>query len=59
MKDKISEKILIGLRRCYDQAQSVYPRTPSWDEINTSEVATICKKYRASFWTGFFLPKHE
>lgn len=59
MKDKISEKILIGLRRCYAQAQSVYPRTPSWDEINTSEVAAICKKYRASFWTGFFLPKHE
>ena len=59
MKDKITEKIEKGLRAAYEQASSVYPRTVTWDEINTPEVAAICKKHKASFWAGFFLPKEK
>lgn len=57
-KEQIIQKVEDGIRRCYHIAQSVYPRVVSWDEINTPEVAEICKG-RGFIWSGFFITKNE
>lgn len=57
-KDKIIEKINDGIRRCYHIAQSVYPRVVSWDELNTKEVADLCKS-KGFIWSGFYISKEE
>lgn len=57
-KEQIIQKVEDGIRRCYHIAQSVYPRVVSWDEINTPEVAEICKG-RGFIWSGFFITKKE
>lgn len=56
MKDKdIENKIIEGLRQEYDEAQSVFPRKVSWDELNNSEVAKMSNN--VTLWSGFYLPK--
>lgn len=57
-RKRLIQKIEEGIRRTYDEAQSIFPRKVTWDEVNTQEVADLCKS-RGFIWTGFYLPKTQ
>lgn len=54
-KDKIKDKVEEGLRRVFDEAESVFPVKLSWADINTKEVSQAAKG--EFIWTAFYISK--
>lgn len=61
MKERIIvDRINKGIRQAYDEAQCIFPRKITWDEINTKDVAKCIETNPGvSIWNAFYLPKER